>query len=242
MSTPNKVRSRQHIPKELRYSMRDFYNEFPNDAACLEFTGRAWHPGEITQCKKCGFERESTHRVGNRTAYACDHCGNHIYPLAGTIFHKSPTPLRLWFYAMYLMGPTCCGISAKSKSSAKTGVTYKTAWRMFKQIRSLLANGADDPKLSGKVEMDETYLGGGRKGLRGRPNRGDKKKIPVVAVVERGGGVYAKVISEVDVYNLSNTLKESVETGVTLYTDELHGYNRVVDAQIPSDRLIARPA
>jgi transposase len=78
--------------------------------------------------------------VTGRTAYACDHCGNHIYPLAGTIFQKTTTSLRLWFYAMYLMGSTRCGISAK-QIQRETGVTYKTAWRMFKQIRLLLAEG-----------------------------------------------------------------------------------------------------
>lgn len=55
-----------------------------------------------------------------------------MFPTAGTIFHKSPTPLRLWFYAMYLMAQTRCGISAK-QIQRELGVTYKTAWRMFKQ-------------------------------------------------------------------------------------------------------------
>ena len=57
--------------------------------------------------------------------------------LAGTIFHKSSTSLRTWFHAMFLMSNTRCGISAK-QLQRETGVTYKTAWRMFKQIRSLL--------------------------------------------------------------------------------------------------------
>jgi len=64
-----------------------------------------------------------------------------VHPTAGTIFHKSPTPLTTWFYAMYLMSATRCGISAK-QIERETGVTYKTAWRMFKQIRSML----DDEK------------------------------------------------------------------------------------------------
>src|SRR3984957_21173455 len=136
--------------------MRDFMNEFPTDSACLEYVKEQRFPGGITQCKTCGVERKH-HRVGNRTAYACDHCGRHIFPLAGTIFHKSPTPLRLWFYAMYLMGSTRCGISAK-QIQRETGVTYKTAWRMFKQIRTLMS---EDIRLEGSaVEIDETYVGG----------------------------------------------------------------------------------
>ena len=126
------------------------------------------------------------HRVSGRTAYACDYCGSHIYPLAGTIFHKSRTSLRLWFYAMYLMTAIRCGISAK-QIQRELGVTYKTAWRMFKQIRTLMS---EDITLSGPtpVEMDETYMGGRRRGKRGRPPAGDRKKTAVVGIVERRGG------------------------------------------------------
>jgi transposase-like protein len=61
--------------------------------------------------------------------YSCDHCGTQISPMAGTIFEHSSTSLRLWYYAMYLMASTRCGISAK-QIQRETGVTYKTAWRM----------------------------------------------------------------------------------------------------------------
>src|SRR5690348_8926086 len=81
----------------------------------------------------------------------CDHFGNHIYPLTGTVFEKTTTPLRTWFYAMYLMGSTGCGISAK-QIQRETGVTYKTAWRMFTQTRLLLSD--DRLQLEGStVEM-----------------------------------------------------------------------------------------
>jgi len=111
----------------------------------------------MTECHSdnCKGQTRKHHRVSGRTAYACDYCGNHLYPLAGTIFEKTTTPLRLWFYAMYLMGSTRCGISAK-QIQRETGVTYKTAWRMFKQIRTLLS---EDVKLEGSpVEMDESYV------------------------------------------------------------------------------------
>jgi transposase len=211
----------QHIPKELRYSMRDFMNEFPNDAACLEYIKEQRYPGGVTQCTKCGIERKH-HHVGNRTAYACDHCGNHIFPLAGTIFHKSATPLRLWFYAMFLMGSTRCGISAK-QIQREIGVTYKTAWRMFKQIRSLLSER--DLKLMGPtVEIDETYMGGKRKGQKGRPMRGDRKKTPVVGIVERGGRVVAKVIPDVTGPSITSLVKKHVAAGSTVYSDEYQSY------------------
>src|SRR5436305_14404045 len=97
----------------------------------------------------------------DRIAFACNNYSNHIYPMAGTIFKKSTTSLRLWYYAMYLMASTRCGISAK-QIQRETGVTYKTAWRMFKQIRSLLFE--PDMQLEGSaVELDEMYVGGKRK-------------------------------------------------------------------------------
>ena len=94
-------------------------------------------PDGITFCEVCERDRKH-HRVSGRKAFACDTCGNHTYPLVGTIFQKSSTKLRLWLYAMYLMASTRCGISAK-QVQRECGVTYKCAWRMFKQIRSLLS-------------------------------------------------------------------------------------------------------
>jgi transposase len=218
------MKVKQSIPKELRYSMREFNNEFPNDAACLEYVKEQRWPGGVALCPKCGKKRKH-HRVGNRTAYACDHCGNHIYPLAGTIFEKSSTSLRLWFYAMYLMGSTRCGISAK-QIQREIGVTYKTAWRMFRQIRTLLSDG--DLQLEGPtVEVDETYYGGVRKYGTGRPMRGDKKKTPIVAIVQRQGRVVAKAVDDVRARTLLKQIRKHVKPGSVIYTDEFPSYNGI---------------
>jgi transposase len=77
------------------------------------------------------------YRVTGRKAYACNHCGHHIYPLAGTIFSKSTTPLQTWFYILYLMLSTGGQLSAR-QIQRETGVTYKTAWRSRSQILGLL--------------------------------------------------------------------------------------------------------
>jgi transposase len=210
--------------------MRDFMNEFPNDAACLEYVKEQRYPGGITQCVTCGIERKH-HRVGNRTAYACDHCGHHIYPLAVTIFHKSATPLRLWFYAMFLIGSTRCGISAK-QIQREIGVTYKTAWRMFKQIRSLLGD-KDSKPMGPVVEIDETYMGGKRKGQKGRPMRGDRKKTPVLGIVERSGKVFAKVIPAVTGSEITGLVRKQVAPNSAVYSDEYQSYSligRLTDA------------
>ena len=217
---------RQTIPKNLRYTRNQFDAEFPNDDVCLETIKEQRFPGGVAPCKKCGVDRKH-YRVSGRTAYACDHCGNHIYPLAGTIFEKSTTSLRVWFQAMYLMGSTRCGISAK-QIQRETGVTYKTAWRMFRQIRTLLS---EEITLEGSsVEMDETYFGGRRKGYRGRPGAGDKKKSPIVGIAERRGGkgrVIAKATKSVNADTLTGMVKEFVLPESTVFTDDFSGYDRL---------------
>jgi len=171
---------RQTIPKHLRYTINDFNREFPDDAACLEHLKEQRFPGGVTHCAVCQQERKH-YRINGRPVYSCDHCGTQISPMAGTIFEHSSTSLRLWYYAMYLMASTRCGISAK-QIQRETGVTYKTAWRMFRQIRSLLSDS--DMRLEGEaVEVDEMYYGGKRKGGTGRPMRGDKTKTPVLGMV-----------------------------------------------------------
>lgn len=220
----SEVKVRQSIPKELRYTVEDFNREFPSEDACLEYIKEQRWPQGITHCEKCLQERRH-YRVRGRTAYACDRCGRHIYPLAGTIFEKSSTSLRLWFYAAYLIGSTRCRISAK-QIQRETGVTYKTAWRMFRQIRSLMSEG--DLQLEGPtVEVDEMYYGGVRKYGTGRPMRDDKKKTPVVAIVQRQGRVLAKAVKDVSGSTLLGMIRKHVVPGSVVYTDELPSYDGV---------------
>ena len=131
------------------------------------------------------------HRLTGRKAYSCQECRTQVYPLAGTIFAKSSTPLKSWFYAMYLMASTRTGISAK-QLDRELGVTYKTALRMFRQIRDLMNEG--NSPLFGEVEVDETYVGGKHSGKRGR---GAEGKTVVVGMVERKGN--ARVVVTPDV-------------------------------------------
>lgn len=215
---------RQSIPKELRYTRSQFDKDFPTDDACLEQIKEQRFPGGVTVCEKCEGPRKH-YRVTGRTAYACATCGTHIYPLAGTIFEKSTTSLRIWFQAMYLMGSTRCGISAK-QIQRETGVTYKTAWRMFRQIRSLLSEA--DMQLEGStIEADEMYYGGKRKGGAGRPMRGDKDaKTTVVGVVERKGGrVIARIAPDSTSKTLHGFVKECVLPKSTVFTDDWVSYH-----------------
>src|SRR5260370_14207174 len=212
----------QTIPKHLRYTVNDFNSQFPDDDACLDFLKEQRYPNGMAHCEKCGKERKH-HRVTGRPAYACDYCGSMISPMAGTIFEHSSTSLKKWFYAMYLMGSTRCGISAK-QIQREVGVTYKTAWRMFKQIRSLLSE--PDMQLEGStVEVDEMYYGGHRKNSAGRLMRGDKGKKTIVAgAVERKGRVIARTAMDTTGKTLRGFVKECVLPKSTVFTDEHASY------------------
>jgi len=221
---------RQTIPKHLRYTLDQFKAEYPDDDVCLDTVMHQRYPGGVTYCPDCGQERK-LYRVSGRTAYACE-AGHHFFPLAGTIFEKSTTPLHIWFYAMYQMGSTRCGISAK-QIQRETGVTYKTAWRIFRQIRSLLSE--TDMQLEGStVEIDESYMGGKNKNkhrsklrqLRGRP-AGDDDKTPVLGMVERGGRVIACVTPNVKTETVFPIIHEHVLPESVVFTDEYSIYDRL---------------
>jgi transposase-like protein len=223
------MKLKQSIPKNLRLTVEDFLQRFPDDEACLEYLKEKRYPNGLAHCAKCDKERKH-HRVTGRPAYACDYCGSMISPMAGTIFEHSSTSLKKWFYAMYLMGSTRCGISAK-QIQRECGVTYKTAWRMFKQIRSLLSE--PDMQLEGStVEIDETYVGGkrrnqhGTRGIRGRSGIEDSK-TPVFGMVERGGRVIACVTPDVKASTIFPIIRERVLTNSTVYSDEYSVYDRL---------------
>lgn len=200
-----------------KYTIAHFNKDFPDDDACLDWLKNYQYPNDIL-CQRCG-QVAKHHRVRGRSSYACDRCGNHIYPMAGTIFEHSPTSLKLWFYSIYLMSATRCGISAK-QIQRETGVTYKTAWRMFKQIRSLLQE--DIPALTGEVEVDETYVGGRRHGKRGR---GAEGKAKVIGAVQRNGKVIAQVIPDIKRHTLIPFMVRKVSPQATLYTDTFPQYD-----------------
>ena len=210
----------QVVRPDQKYTAKQFDLEFPDEDSCLEYVKeRRWPDGRCL-CVRCGVERKH-YRVTGRTAYACHACGNHIFPLAGTIFHKSTTSLRTWFYVIRLMSSTRVGVSAKH-IQRETGVTYKTAWRMMKQIRMLMG---EKIKLEGDIEVDEAHFGGSDinkpKHLRGR------EKTPVLGMIERGGRVVAEVVPDVTGDTLVPTIRKTVVPKSTVYTDQGGAYLNV---------------
>ncbi len=201
----------------MKYSLGSFNSQFPDDKACLEYVFKTrWPNGP--KCPDCG-KKDCFYPIAKRRSYSCSWCGYQLYPTAGTIFHKSVTPLKSWFFAIFLMAQSRNGVAAK-ELERQLGVTYKCAWRMNHQIRKLM--GGDPAKLKGIVEADETYIGGVRPGKRGRGAAG---KTPVVGIVERGGSVQAKVVDSVTTANAFGNINRNVERGSTVYTDELAVYN-----------------
>jgi len=207
-----------------KYTLKDFDHEFPTDDACLDWIKNHRYPDGI-HCSVCDKVTKH-HKIAGRPCYECDYCGHQVYPTAGTIFHKSATPLRFWFQAIYQMASTRCGISAK-QIQRETGVTYKTAWRMFKQIRMLFDE--DFKHLTGEVELDETYIGGKAKNMHKAKRelltgRGTADKTPVFGAVERKGKVVAVKVPNTDRETLIPQVQKNVAPDATIYTDEMSAY------------------
>ena len=226
MPPVNRNKPQRAESSDSRYSLMEFMREFPDDATCLEWLwrNRLSPDGEHADCPKCEtariFHRYETSQ--QRQSWTCTGCGYHLHPTAGTIFHKSSTSLHLWFYAMYLMTSTRCGISAK-QLERELGVTYKTAYRMAQLIRQELMKQGDE-MLDGPVEADETYVGGTRRYTRrGRPGL-DSHKTAVFGIVQRKGRVMAVTVPNVKKSTLLPHVMRTVIPAKTVYTDDFKSY------------------
>jgi transposase-like protein len=136
------------------YTLAEFWRDYPDDAACLD---RLWRDrfapdGHRAYCPRCERERRF-HRTRARASYTCDACGLHVHPMKGTIFEKSRTSLRLWFYAIYLLTSTRGGLSTK-QLQRELGVGYKTAERMRRRIEENLMPELPHRGLGGDLEIE----------------------------------------------------------------------------------------
>lgn len=201
-----------------KLTVRQFFQRFPTDDSCLEHVMTVRY-GLRHTCGKCGVEA-TFHKLASRPAYSCAQCGAHVYPCAGTILQDTRTPLQLWFYAIYLFVATRHGVSGKELERT-LGVTYKTAWRMAKQIRTLMGEVNGFEMLKGHVEIDETYIGGHRPGKRGRGAAG---KTIVFGIKEREGRIATQVVPDAKMPTLRAIVNENVEKGSIVSTDEFGSY------------------
>jgi len=198
----------------MRHTKKQFEAEFPDDDACLEavFQDRF---GDLKFCPKCAAETKF-YRVKSRQCYACKWCSYQLFPLADTIFRKTTTPLKDWFYAVYLFSVAKNGVSAK-ELERHLGVTYKTAWRMAGQIRKLMQQDGDI--LAGDVEIDETYIGGTRRMANKYSN-----KSAVFGAVERNGRASAEHVKSTGARVLLPEIEGHIAAGAHIHSDEWGAY------------------
>lgn len=199
----------------MKYTIKQFNKDFPDDNACLDYIFNQRY-GKDYECAKCG--KQGFYRNKKRKSYSCAWCGYDLSPLAKTIFHKSSTSLRDWFFAIFLMSTSKNGVSAK-EIERQLGVTYKTAWRIQKQIRMLMDTNGD--RLKGTLEIDDTYIGGKSKGKRGR---GAEGKTPILGIVERKGNVQAKVVDNLKTSTLLPIIENNIDKSSHLMTDDFSSY------------------
>jgi hypothetical protein len=184
-----------------------------------------------------------------RQSWTCTGCGHHVHPTAGTIFHKSSTSLHLWFFAIYMITSTRCGVSAKMLER-EIGVSYKTAWRMLNKIRNELMVD-DGERLRGDVEVDEASVDGKPRKKQGRhtqiaigPSRRseaaklrERSRATVFAAVERGGRIKATVLPSRHGPRLKKQVVEWVEPESIIITDEWGAYNGLKEHFIAHSRI-----
>jgi transposase-like protein len=205
--------------KQHLITHKEFLAKYPDDATCLAhlFAQEFPHP----KCDKCGKVGQFSQNT-KRACFSCS-CGqSHIYPKAGTIFEKSSTSLHDWFYAIFLMSVSRNGVACR-ELQRHIGVTLKTAYRMQKQIRTMMQELP--PYMSGEVEADETMVGGRRKGRRGRGAAG---KTVVFGKLERSTKrVSAAIVPNVKAVTLLPHFTDNVAKGTKLITDELKSYRKI---------------
>jgi transposase-like protein len=206
------------MPKML--TIQDFFRMFPDNETCLSHLFYVRF-GPDYQCERCG-QTGQWKRLRKMPAYTCN-CGNHVHPMAGTPFLRTRTPLQKWFYAMFLFTTTRNGVAAK-ELQRQLGVTYKTAWRMAKEIRTYMAIVDGDEMLGGPgrgvVEADKAFIGG-------KDKIGEDDKTVVLGMAERRGDVITRVIPDRSQMSVLPHIARNVLRGSRVATDEASSFSNV---------------
>lgn len=206
-----------------KFTLKTFLRKYATNEDCLEEIKNIVFPNGIT-CPKCK-EIRNFYKLEGRMAYSCGACRAQVYPLKGTIFQKSTTDLRTWFYVMFVMSKTRSGVSAR-QIMREVGVTYKCAFRMCHQIRKLMKD--DGEPLEGITESDETYIGGDGANKRYVPNFNLKQKEIVMGMLQRGGKIHLRHIPNTGKWTILKHIQENIKTDATIYTDQLGAYQQLL--------------
>lgn len=209
----------------------DVHEMFSSDAKCRELLKRLrWPNGaECPRCKGKAISLETA-----KDLLYCKDCDYQFTATSGTIFHDSHLSLIKWFACVYLLCESRKGMSA-NQLKRMLGVSYKTAWYLCHRIRFAMKQ-IDQPMLDGKVEMDETYVGGRRRGMAGNRGRGTEKQI-VIGIRQRGGNLRFFHAQDVKSGTLAKHIRENVSRDVEVFiTDEFSAYKPAVNMSIVGSR------
>jgi transposase-like protein len=204
-------------------TVTEFTDYFCDEETCVKhFTAIRFANGEY--CHHCGHNEIYTFKDGKR--YRCAKCKQDFTIRTGTVFGESKLPLRKWFMAIYLLLTCNKGISSVQLAK-QVGVTQKTGWFIDHRIRSAMKQNKG--QLFGRIEADETYIGGAARNMHKDKKKnigtGGLGKTPIIGVVQRGGDVKATVAENLKNDTLISNITDKVQTGSFVYTDEHRGYN-----------------
>lgn len=207
-------------PKDLE----EFEAWFPSDTSCREYLYRLrWPDGFI--CQRCGPVK--TWPVGS-LLYECAECHHQSSVIAGTVFQDTHKPLTLWFRAIWWVTGQKNGASALGLKRMLGLGSYRTAWTWLHKLRRAMVRPGRD-RLSGVVEIDETYVGGAKPGKRGRGAAG--KVLVGIAVEDKGqegiGRIRLGILADASADSLTPFVQERVDAGSTIRTDDWGGYTRL---------------
>jgi len=164
-------------------SMFEFCQRYGTDEQCEQALAAArWPEGFV--CPRCQWRAAWSFRRGHQPYRQCVECGYQCSVIAGTMFEATKLPLTRWFMALQLITQAKNGISAL-ELMRQIGVSYPSAWLMKHKIMEAMREREDERQLSGRVELDDAYLGGERSG--GTTGRGSENKIPFVVAVQTSG-------------------------------------------------------
>jgi transposase-like protein len=204
-------------------SLLEFQKRFGTEKACQKHLFRLRWP-EGFRCPRCEHREAYFHR--NRHLFHCKACGYQTSLTAGTIFHKTRTPLTKWFWMIWLMGRQKSGISMLSLQRMLDIPSYKTVWIMGHKIRKALGDRDAFYKLAGLIEMDDTYFGAPKPGKRGRGAHG---KAKVVVAVETPGDkprfAAMRMVPRVSAPEIQVLVEERLVAEVVVRTDGWQGYS-----------------
>jgi hypothetical protein len=203
-------------------AIMDFQERFASEAACLDYLAASrWPDGFV--CPACGGRRAWV--LERRHLWECGDCGQQTSVTAGTVMHGTRTPLRVWFWAAYLVATHHPGISAKQLQRQLGLSRYETAWLILQKLRRAMVAPEREP-LKREVEIDEFFLGGLEEGQRGGRQRG-KKALCGIAIEVRGRGsgrLRLAVLADASGRSLGAFAKSTTARGAIVHTDGWTGY------------------